>query len=247
MNGALLFTLFLLANPVSGEEPYVGRAWLEPGGELCFQLPDGLVDWPALARETLGPAVDRPDPGMLRQSYFEPGGSSHVRFEAPVPSQVATQGWQLLHEDGVSPVQPGRLRGEVRYEVDRELRLLGQAGIFGSACASSPQAKPAFVLGASAGEWRMEEVAWTVEATGGISFQAAGERYLVDTPDFAVPRAKKVLVLRSENRQRPWALISWSPDLRCEKACCEHAFSLLELGPGGKLREISENGYGCDV
>lgn len=247
MNRTLFLILFLLASPASGEDPYVGRARLEPGGEVCFELPDGLVDWPALAKEALGPAVDDPDPEVLRQNYFEPGGSSHVRFEAPVPSQVATRGWLLLDEHGVSALQPGRLRGEARYEVDRSFRLLSRAGIFGSACASSPQAKPAFVLGGPAGKWTVQSVTWSLETAGGISFQTAGERYLVDAPDFAVPRARKVLVLRSEDRQRPWALISWESDLRCGKACCEHAFSLLELGLGGKLHKVSENGYGCDV
>jgi hypothetical protein len=246
MSPALLFALALLASPASGDERSVGRVWREPEGELCFDLPDGLVDWSALAREALGPALDHPESEMLRRHPFESGGSSHVRFEAPVPPQVAARGWQLVHEDGVTAVQPGRLRGEVSYDVDRELRWLGSMTISGSACASIPLAKPAFVLGGPVEEWTAEPVPWTPE-TAGVSFETAGERYRVEAPDFAVPRAGKVLVLRSKARQLSWALVSWAPDPRCEQACCEHAFSLVELGPGGKLRGVFENGYGCDV
>jgi hypothetical protein len=241
MNRTLLLALFLLASPAVGEEPYIGRARLE-GDELCFDLPEGMVDWTALAKETYGPGLERPDPDVLRQTYYEPGALSRVRFEAPVPPQVATRGWQLLHEDGVSALQPGRLWGEVHYKVDRKYQLLGQgpSGIHGSACASSPPARPAFVLGGAAGEWTTEEVPWTAEAAGSFSFQAAGERYLFRPPKYAKPEVRKVLVLKSGDR-RPWALVSWGPDF------CEYAFSLFELGSGGDLRMLQENGYGCDV
>jgi hypothetical protein len=248
MKRTFLLTLFLLASPAFGGEAYVGPAWLEPEGELCFQLPDGMVDWGALAKEALGPALDRPDPDILRQTYFESGGVSRVRFEAPVPPQVATRGWQLLHEDGMSALQPGRLRGEVRYKVDRKHQLLdqGPSNFYGSACASSPPARPAFVVDGAAVEWTTEAVPWTTETAGSFSFQTAGERYLFEPPRFAKAEVRKVLVLRSGERQSR-ALVSWAPDLRCEKACCEYAFSLFELAPGGKLRMTQQNGYRCDV
>lgn len=244
MSQALLFALALLAGPAA-DERHVGLARQEPEGELCFDLPDGLVDWPALAGKALGPALDHPDPEVLREYHFESGGSSRVHFEAPVPPQVAARGWQLVHEDGVTALQPDRLRGEVSYDVDRQLRWLGSKRISGSACVSSPMT-PAFILGGPVEEWTAESVPWISETTG-VSFETAGERYRIEAPDFAVPRARKVLVLRSKSRQFLWALVAWAPDLRCEGLCCEHAFSLVELGPGGKLRGVYENGYGCDV
>ncbi len=241
-----LLIFFLLASRAVAEEPYVSSASLRED-EVCFRLPEGMVDWTAIARKTYGPDLDHPDPDALRQTYSESGGESLVRFEVPVPPEVATRGWQLLHEDGVSALQPDRLWGEVSYDVDRKAQLLSQgpSRINGSACASSPPARPAFVIGRTAGEWITEAVPWTTEAAGKFSFQAAGERYLFGPPKFAKPEVRKVLVLRSGDRLS-WVLVSWAPDLQCEKLCCGYAFSLFELGPGGKLREISENGYECD-
>ncbi|HEX7186233.1 MAG TPA: hypothetical protein VF756_30690 [Thermoanaerobaculia bacterium] len=246
----LLSLLFLSASTQPPADLYAGRAYSR-GGEICFDLPEGLVDWGALGKAALGAeGFDRPSPETLRKyPYFESGGSSNARFEAPVPPQVSDRVWQVLHENGFQPLRPKVLRGEVIYNVNRSFEVLGPPAATGQACGagSRDKGKAAFVLsGGTAGGWSFAPVKASAEAPGRFAIEFMGSRYRFENPDFAVPRLQKVLVFRSEG-SRPLALAVWEADPRCEVMCCEASFSLFALGPEGALQRLEDNGYDCDV
>ena len=236
----LLGLIFLGSSPPQSDI-YVGHAYSEENGRVCFDLPEGLVDWTTLAKKTLGKKFDQPD----KNSTWE--GQS-LLYPAPVPRQVSSKVWRILHPGGILTLQPKMLKGRVTYQLSRSFQVLSPPRAWGGACGSVDpgSVRAAFVIGAEGGEWSSEPATWSSEKNGRFVIESSGGRYTFSPPDFAVSRLKKLLVFRSAELP-PRALAVWDSDPNCEALCCESAFSLYELGPKGKLATLGENGYGCDV
>lgn len=251
---AFLVGLFLFGLSAQPSEGYFGRAYSEKDGEICFDLPQGLVDWEDLAKAMLRKkTLDRPSKEFLIQNYSEPydqKGQSIVPFKAPVTPQVASRHWRLLHESGAFELRPSVLKGEVRYSVTESFELFDGPRVWGQACgvASQEQKKvrAAFVFSGTLESWLFEPAKWSPGKDGTFVIASAAGRHRITPPDFAVPRIKNVVVIRSTG-SLPRALVSWASDPHCQKLCCEFAFSLYELGPRGRLVTLGESGYGCDV
>jgi hypothetical protein len=245
-----VLTFIIVITPIAAEPQNAENAYTLGDGEICFDLPEGLVDWLDLARSSLGHETLRnPSVELLRRHYFEPGGGSVLPYEATVPPRISERQWLLLHETGSVVLRPTTLRGELFYRVDRDFKVLGGPTAFGKACGriDDPDLRAAFVLsGISASEWSLETVSPVTEGDRRFSIKSLGQRYTFESPAFAVPRLKRVLLFRAVG-ETPLALAVWESDPHCEALCCEYAYSLYELGAGGALRVISENGYGCDV
>ena len=62
----------------------------------------------------------------------------------------------------------------------------------------------------------------------------------------AVPRVKEVLFFKI-SEQKSVILVVWDPDRKCEKTCCEFAYSLYEIRSDGCLHLLGESLHGCDV
>jgi hypothetical protein len=246
----ILASVIAIALYAPPKHSYVGKAYSRGTGEVCFEVPEGAVDWAATALDSLGAeTVENPSVELLRRNYFEPGGASVLRFEAPVPLQISEKHWVVLHETGLVALHPTRLRGKLFYSVDRSFKVLGQPKAFGEACGpvADLSLRAAFVLeDVSVDGWSQEAASATTEGRRRFAIDWAGQRYVLENPDFAVPRIKKVLVLRCAG-ETTMALFVWEPDPHCEALCCEFAYSLYELGAQGVIRLLGENGYGCDV
>jgi hypothetical protein len=241
--------------PSTLEKP-LERAFSEDNGEICFWLPEGLVDWKKLARASLGKwHFENPDRKYLGPREREQGNDRPVHLWTPVPTPVAERWWQILHEGGSLLFIPDRLRLEVTYHVDWEdpyrLKKDGEENprTSGRACGAVANRKlrAGFAVSAGAGLWLAESLKWTTWKDGRIAIKTAEGLYILKPPSFAVPRIRKIQLFRPEGLP-PRALVSWNPRGEGGRdAHCEFSLSLYELRPGGKAPMIAENGYGCDV
>jgi hypothetical protein len=234
------------------ETPYVGRAYTETNySGVCFDLPEGLIDWNQYAERVLGENVFKnPDPNTLRKNCAnEMGTLSTLTFEAPVPSSIGGMSWLLLHETGFEQIRPTLLRGEVMYDVNRNFRILKRRPAYGKACTAgnSKNIRAAFVIkGDRPTSWSSHRTALDAGGPEQFFLTLSGKRFTFTKPRIAVPRIKDVLVFdRSEHKSV--ILVIWDPDRNCEKACCEFAYTLYEIGSEDRFRLLAENFYGCDV
>lgn len=242
--------------PISTLQSPLERAFSEGEGEICFSLPEGLVDWGKLARSSLGKwHFENPGRQYLGPREPEQGNDRPVRFWTPVPPPVAERKWQILHEGGSLLFAPERLRVVVTYHVDWKdpYRLQADAevnpSLSGRACgtARDPSFRAGFAVSGSAGEWPVESLRWTTGSEGRIAIETPEGRYILDPPKYAIPRIRKIQLFRPEG-VAPRVLVAWDPRGEGGRdAHCELSFSLHELQPGGKAPRIAENGYECDV
>jgi hypothetical protein len=65
-------------------------------------------------------------------------------------------------------------------------------------------------------------------------------------PEATGPQVKNVLLFKVAE-QTSVVLVVWASDRNCEKGCCEFSYSLDKIGSEGRLHQIGENLYGCDV
>jgi hypothetical protein len=240
-----------MAAPSEKEMLYVGNAYTENNdGRVCFDLPKGLIDWNEYAQLSLGEtALRNPDPNVLRKNFFEVGRVSVLKFEAIVPSSISRTNWLLLHENGCDQVRPTLLRGEVMYDVDRNFRIIGRRPASSKACigGSDKNVRAAFVLrGTTAGAWSSHRAALETDRPGHFLLSLLGQHFAFTNPDATVPRVKDVLLFKVAE-QKSVILVVWESDRKCEKGCCEFAYSLYEMGSEGLLQPLGENLYGCDV
>jgi hypothetical protein len=223
--------------------PYFGRAYTS-AGQVCFELPDSLVDWSGLAIRSLGEeAVRHPSPETLEQHFFEPGGVSEVRFVAAVTPALQETEWLILHETGFMAVRPTALRGEIVYHVDSSFRVQGEPLFLGEACASpgDPAPRAAFVVsGLSLRTSSTGHIRTVTAPEGRLAFQWRGHRYTVTVPKFATSQVKGI-VLYPRPDGPSLALLAW------RSAFCESAYSLFEVSPDTDGRLVAENGYNCDA
>ena len=237
--------------PIEQESLYVGRAYAETNdAAVCFDLPEGLVDWDEYAQRSLGEkAFKNPDTTALRKNFFEVGRVSVLRFEAAVPTSIARVDWFLLHENGSDKVRPAILRGEVMYDVDRNFSIIRRRPAFGKACigAANKNIRAAFVIrGTGATTWSSHRTAVDAVGPAQFSLTLSGKRFAFTKPEIAVPRIKDVLLFKI-GEEKSVILVVWDPDRNCEKVCCEFAYTLYEMGDEGRLRLLAENFYGCDI
>lgn len=236
--------------PRQNETLHVFRAYTDINdGRVCFDLPEGLIDWNQYAQRILGQDVLKdPDPNVLRKNYFEVGRVSRLKFEAAVPTSIFHINWFLLHENGCDQVRPTLLRGEVTYGVDQNFKAIDRRPASGRACVgSSNKNVRAFVIrGSGATTWSTHRSALETDTPGHFLLSLFGQRLAFSKPEEAVPRVKDVLLFNI-SQQKPVILVVWDPDRNCEKGCCEFAYSLYEIGSDGHLHLLGENFYGCDV
>src|SRR5260221_97018 len=162
-------TLALALMPASGQTiaaparptPHVGAAHSMPNGEVCFELPRGVVDWRTVAVDALGERVVRqPEDTLLRSHFRDPTRTSSLPFEAPASRSIVSADWLLLTEDGILPVHPRLFRGTVEYSLDpRTYKVVAGPVFNGEACTRSARdsTRAAFVLSGEA------PTAWTRE------------------------------------------------------------------------------------
>lgn len=241
--------------PSTLEKP-LERAFSERDGEICFWLPEGLVDWEKLARSSLGQwHFENPDRKYLGPREREHANDRPVRFWTAVPPQVAERQWQILHEGGSLLFAPERLRLEVIYRVDLNdpyrLRKDEEKNphTSGRACGTVANRKlrAGFAVSGREGKWPAESLKWTTWKDGRIAIQTPEGLYILKPPSFAIPRIRKIQLFRPEGTP-PRVLVSWDPRGEGGRdAHCEFSLSLYDLRPGGKAPMIAENGYGCDV
>ena len=189
-----------------------------------------------------------PDPGVLRKNFFDVGQVSNVKFEATMPISISNMKWLLLHEKGYLQVRPTMLRGEVMYDVDKNFRIKDRRPASGKACVrlGDRNVRAAFIVGGTdATAWSSQRTSLQTESPGHFALSLFGHRLNFSNPN-AVPRVKDVLVFTISPNQSV-LLVVWDSDRKCEKGCCEYAYSLYEVGGEGRLVPLGDNFYGCDV
>ena len=232
-------------------EVHVSRAYTETNdGGVCFDLPEGLVDWNQYAERILGERTFKnPDPNTLRKNFFEAGGVSRLTFEAAAPTSVSKIKWFLLHENGCDQVQPAILRGEVTYDVNRNFRVIRRRPASGMACVKrvNNSIRAAFALrGTGPAVWSSHRAALQTDKADHFVLSSFGRVFTFTKPESAVPRIKDVLLFKI-SEQKSIILVVWDSDPKCESACCEFAYTLYEIGSDQPLRLIAQNFYRCDV
>lgn len=243
----VLVGAWLAVGVLFGIEPRVewGSASSE-NGRTCLDLPQGLVDWRALAIASLG--VKRfAQPGRdVLQAGVEPetGNSVDVEFQAPVPPVVRARRWTVLYRGGSASITPTVLRGHVVYFVDSTLALTRAPVADGQACADGQTAQAAafYVTGAAIHD--ASPYNGSVTALSGDSFAivVAGETVRFPRPGFALAGVLHVTLFHTEAAEAV-ALVEWDPG---DGSACASSFTLLMLMPRGSRAPL-ENGYGCDV
>lgn len=215
-------------------------------GEVCLDLPPGLVDWRALAVQSLGQArFAHPSPDVLRAGLEpEMGNSMSVPFVAPVPASVGDRFWVVLYRGGTAPVIPTVLRGNVTYFFDSTLTLTAEPAAGGVACAPgrTPEAAAFYVSGTTLRDAALDATAVTAAGRDSFAISVAGEEHRFPRPSFAFPKVLHVTLFHRDPTGTI-ALIEWDPG---DGSTCLSSFSLLILGAAG-LRDLLENGYDCDV
>lgn len=232
-------------------ELQVCRAYTETNdGGVCFDLPEGLVDWNQYAERILGErSFKNPDPDTLRKNFFEIGGVSSLRFETDVPTSISKTKWFLLHENGCSLVQPTILRGQVTYDVNENFGVIQRRPAYGMACikGTSNNMRAAFALkGTGSTVWSYHRATLQAGKIDQFALSLFGQVFTFAKPESAVPRVKDVMLFKIDD-QKSVILVVWDPDRKCERACCESAYTLYEIGTDHALHLIAENFYQCDV
>lgn len=215
-------------------------------GEVCLDLPPGLVDWRGLAVQSLGQErFAHPSPDVLRAG-LEPelGNSMSVPFEAPVPASVGDRFWVVLYRGGAAPVIPTVLRGNVTYFFDSTLTLTAEPVAGGVACAlgRTPEAAAFYVSGTTLRDAALDAATVTAAGRDSFAISVAGQEHRFPRPSFAFPKVLHVTLFHRDPTGTI-ALIEWDPG---DGSTCQSSFSLLILGSGGP-RDLLENGYDCDV
>ena len=215
-------------------------------GEVCLELPEGLVDWRALAIADFGKArFEHPSRSVLRSGLQpEAGNSAEVKFESAVPAAVSSRSWTVIYRDGSAPVRPTVLRGSVVYFVNSRLALTRAPVAEGTACAPWAIAQSAafFTSGATVRQVRVAESSVTRSGTDTFAITLDGHATRFARPDFTTAGVSHVTIFQTD-RQETLALIDWDHG---DGSTCGHAFTLLTLTPAGS-RVPLENGYDCDV
>lgn len=214
------------------------------GGDVCFDVPSGFVNWQALAVATLGAGgAANPSRDTLRAHYESMFRTSTLHFAARVTRPTADVRWLIIHEDGVLALVPSELRGEVSFQLNRGLRILGSPRYSGAACAHATGApiRAAFAVSSrAAGAWASETVKADSLGAGAYSVAVGGWRYRFSR-DPGSGNVKKTIVVRGPNGP-VFLLVVWP-----EESTCLNTYSLFEIAPGGTLRELRQNTYNCDV
>jgi hypothetical protein len=244
MRSAILFCAVVALTGAAGPV-YWGNASSQHG-EVCLELPPGLVDWRALAVQSLGQErFAHPSPDVLRPGLEpEMGNSMSVPFEAPVPASVGDRFWVVLYRGGTAPVIPTVLRGNVTYFFDSTLTLSAEPVAGGVACAPgrTPEAAAFYVSGATLRDPALDATTVTPVGRDSFAISVAGQEHRFPRPSFAFPKVLHVTLFHRDPTGTI-ALIEWDPG---DGSNCQSSFSLLILGSAG-LRDLLENGYDCDV
>jgi hypothetical protein len=235
----------VMAGATGGNPVYWGNASSQHG-EVCLDLPAGLIDWRSLAVQSLGQErFAHPSPDVLRAG-LEPelGNSVSVPFEAPIPASVGDRFWVVLYRGGAAPVIPTVLRGNVTYFFDSTLTLTVEPVAGGVACAPgrTPEAAAFYVSGATLRDPALDATTVTPVGRDTFAISVAGQERRFPRPSFAYPKVLHVTLFRRDPNGTI-ALIEWDPG---DGSTCLSSFSLLILGSAGP-RELLENGYDCDV
>jgi hypothetical protein len=229
----------------SGGPVYWGNASSQHG-EVCLDPPAGLVDWRALAIQSLGPErFAHPSPDVLRAGLEpEMGNSMSVPFEAPVPPSVGDRFWVVLYRGGAAPVILTVLRGNVTYFFDSTLTLTAEPAAGGVACAPgrTPEAAAFYVSGATLRDAALDATTVTTVGRDSFAISVAGQERRFPRPSFAFPKVLHVTVFHLDPSGTV-SLIEWDPG---DGSSCGSSFTLIVLGSVGS-RDLLENGYDCDV
>jgi hypothetical protein len=256
MNAAFFVFLVvaaLTANAGAAVGSSVPSAYTRDDDQICVDVPEGLVDWGALARKKAGNArVDHPSKEFLRKHSDDYGPSLELKV---VPTAAVTgRLWNVLHETGVYRLQPEWLRVVVEYQVDENLNLREPTAFAGEVCGRGrPSIHAAFVLPENfqllgEAKWGIDvsppvfpcstvkDCARKSESTYTLLWD--GHRYHHKSAGSAF-MIKRASVFRRED-DKLLILIRWA------EGGCEWDFSLFEVS-GTELVEVGVNDYGCDV
>jgi hypothetical protein len=115
-------------------------------GQICVDIPEGLVNLGQLARKKAGAArVDHPSKEFLRKHRDDYGTALELKIS---PTNAVTRmRWNVIHETGVYRLQPEWMRVIVEYQVDEDLNLREPTMFAGEVCGyAKPSIHAAFVL-----------------------------------------------------------------------------------------------------
>lgn len=212
---------------------------------VCLDLPDGVVDWTALAVVALGRArYAHPSTQVLRSALQPEGGrTAVVQFRAAVPAAVQGRSWIVLYSGGSVAVHPTELHGNVVYFVNSKLALTQAPLASGTACAPWKLAQSAgfFASDVAIGDARTVDSAVMRVGRDTFSISAGGHTIRFPRPGFVTAGASHVTLFGTAPGDT-LALIEWDPG---DGSTCGHMFTLITLLPASRLPR--DNGYDCDV
>ncbi len=234
------------------EEKSIGRAYLR-GQKLRFEqlVP---IDWVKVARAHFRRfELEKPDPEQIRMHYFEPGGSSHLYYEAPLPASLREGSYYLLSEDGITRVRPQGLIGTVVYQTDRERRAVGAPRLHGEISAvvegQAPQDAGFVIFTRSEQPVKLHKVGigWdsplpraAIGAPGLVTF--VDEQKRVWRGSFRPLGQEKILIAYVvEVGERRYLFVRWGPV--GAEAQCAFMYSLFAIEGG--MVEAMWNMYDC--
>jgi len=242
---AFALTLFLMT-----ADDAVPHAHTEGPNQICVDIPEGLVDWEALARTKLGDArIDHPSKAFLRKHLGEYGPS--VTLNVAPTAAVTARPWNVLHETGVYRLHPGSLQVTVEYP-DERMNL--QTSFSGWLCGHTPSPlNAAFVLS--------QDFKLLGEAKWGVDVIRPGEAPCFSVEDCAAPRDQANYTFLWDGHRYQWKH-SWRGSImrasvfrredekvfiliRWVDAGCYLDFSLFEVTQT-KLIQVGDTDYGCD-
>ncbi len=233
------FLLLASLAPLRAEETRFVRAYLQDDA-VCFDSPIP-IDWKPLAARhfDLFP-LDRPDLALLREHYYEPAGSSHFKFSAPVPPEMLALRLFLLSESGAHALRATRLTGEISYGFNPRSGRVHESQFGGKICGltEAPVTDAAFVfVSPTDAQWR-HELLPTSMTKRGAQVSMPGFAASLPKPEIGDPQLKSALLFTERLSGESVLLVRRVPDF------CTFMYELFTPTP--ELRPLQKNGYGCD-
>lgn len=237
------------------EEKLIGRAYFRDQRFLFEQLVP--IDWVKVARANFRRfELEKPDPEEIRKHYFEPGGSSHLYYEAPLPASLREGSYYLLSENGIFQTRPQGLVGMVVYDTDRERRAVGGPRLYGEISAvvegQAPQ-DAGFVIRTKSDEpvkLRKVEIGRNaplpraaIDAPGSVTFVDEQQRSWKAKFSQIGEQEKIIAAYLVHVGKARYLFVRWGPtgtDITC-------AFIYTLFAIGDDMVEAAWNAYGCDV
>jgi hypothetical protein len=224
--------------------PAVSAVLSSDSSEVCFGVPNDVVDWDAIADSALGRAfIQNPPVKELRRHHISEWGSSAFPFSRALSPKASAMDWLLVRESGLVVVHPTILKGRVAFSVDKRFVVHTKASEDKEACAPIATEGGGFVFsGVAARGWRVDSgphiAPLTSRQTNRYRFAATidGQAYL-----FTVEYETTVLLSRLVRRgPQAFLLIKWK-----DIGDCSDHYHLFAVRPVGELRLVSESVGDC--